>query len=440
MRIHTVYLDSDSPAAVESVFNRKGTLFNEGVEKTTRKIIADIRMRGVSSLLEYSRKFDAPELETIAVSREEIESAESLPEHLAALNQAIERVRRFHKKQLDVITAGCAQHDDGSWSWGFKDESGAQMGQRMRPLRRVGIYVPGGKADYPSSVVMNCVPAQVAGVSELVLCSPAKPGGSLSPGVLAACRLLKIQEVYKLGGAQAIAAMAFGIGTPQVDKIVGPGNPYVNAAKRAVWGVVGLDAFAGPSEVCIIADDRANPAWAAADWLTQLEHSADCSGFIITMSIEMADRIKDEALKQAEDAPRKEILFAALRQNAAVFIASDMEEACDLANRIAPEHLTLMVEDAEKWEPRIAEAGCVYLGDYSPQSAGDYVIGPSHTLPTARAARFASPVSVLEFIKLNSVTSLTYEALKEMTNAIQAFGEMEGFPAHAGAASIRLKE
>jgi histidinol dehydrogenase len=432
MRLRTVYLDSDTPSAVESVINRQRTLFSEEAERAARKILEQVRFLGESALLEYTRKFDAPDIESIKVTEQELSGAE--PPVADEIRLSIARVRRFHEEQMRVLMQGW----EANRTWAFEDDYGNRMGQRLVPIRRVGVYVPGGKADYPSSVVMNCVPALVAGVEEIVVCSPPGRDGSLSSSVLFACAELGIREVYKLGGAQAIAAMAFGIGMDRVDKIVGPGNAYVNAAKRMVWGLVGLDCFAGPSEVCIIADESASPEWVAADLLTQLEHSDDCAGFVVALSEEVLERVKAAVLAQAETASRRETIHAALQDHSAFFLASSCEEACDLANRIAPEHLTLMVREPETWLPLIRAAGCVYLGDRTPQAAGDYLLGPSHTLPTARAARFASPLSVLEFLKLISVSRMSDDGLIALGHSIIALAETEGFSSHAAGVTQRL--
>lgn len=432
MRLRTVYLDSDTPSAVESVINRQSTLFNEEAERAARKIIEQVRFLGEGALLEYTRKFDAPDIQSIKVADQELSSA--APPVAEVIRLAIARVRRFHEKQLRTLLQGWGPDR----AWAFQDEHGNSTGQRLVPVRRVGVYVPGGKADYPSSVVMNCVPALVAGVEEIVVCSPPKRDGSLSPSVLFACAELGIREVYKLGGAQAIAAMAFGIGMERVDKIVGPGNAYVNAAKRMVWGLVGLDCFAGPSEVCIIADDSARPEWVAADLLTQLEHSEDCAGFVISLSEEVLEQVKSAVLAQMDSAPRRDTILAALRDHSAFFLAPNREEACDLANLIAPEHLALMVREPDIWLPLIRAAGCVYLGDRTPQAAGDYLLGPSHTLPTARAARFASPLSVLEFLKVMSVSQMGEAGLSALGPPTVSLAESEGFVAHAAGVRCRL--
>lgn len=432
MRLRTVYLDADTPSAVESVINRQSTLLNEEAERAARKILEQVRFLGESALLDYTRKFDAPDIQSIRVTEQELSGAQ--PSVAEEIRLATARVRRFHEEQMRVVSQGWSSEGE----WAFEDAHGNRTGQRVVPIRRVGVYVPGGKADYPSSVVMNCVPALVAGVEQVVVCCPPNRDGSLPPSVLFACAELGIREVYKLGGAQAIAAMAFGIGMERVDKIVGPGNAYVNAAKRMVWGLVGLDSYAGPSEACIVADDGANPEWVAADLLTQLEHSEDCVGFVIALSEDILERAKKETMEQVESAPRRDAIVAALRDHSAFFLAPNREEACGLANRIAPEHLTLMVREPEEWLSHIRTAGCVYLGDRTPQAAGDYLLGPSHTLPTARAARFASPLNVLEFMKVMSVSRMSEAGLRALGPPTIALAESEGFPAHAEGVKKRL--
>lgn len=434
MRLRTVYLDADTPSAIESVINRQSTLLNEEAERAARKIIEQVRFLGEEALLEYTRKFDAPEIQSIRVTKEEL--ADARPSIAEAIRVAIARITRFHEEQLRIVKRGWAKGD----AWVYEDEYGNQTGQRITPIRRVGVYVPGGKASYPSSVVMNCVPALVAGVEQIVVCCPPNRDGSLPESVLFACAELGIHEVYKLGGAQAIAAMAFGVGMERVDKIVGPGNAYVNAAKRMVWGLVGLDCYAGPSEVCIIADNEANPDWVAADLVTQLEHSEDCAGFVIALSEEMLELSQRATLEHAETAKRKDTILTALYDHSAFFLAPSREDACDLANRIAPEHLTLMVRDPEQWLPQIRCAGCVYLGDQTPQTLGDYLLGPSHTLPTARAARFASPLNVLEFLKVMSVSQASDAGLKALSQPTVALAEAEGFSAHAEGVRTRLAQ
>ncbi len=417
------------------------------VRETVEAILRDVRVRGDAAVLEIARRFDAPDLQTLKVSSGEIDTAvDALPKaHLAALELAARRIREFHEAQLAALTRGWSKIP-GGWGWSIDAETGhpctygvsGSEGQRWLPLARVGGYVPGGKASYPSSVLMNLIPAQVAGVQDLCFASPARPDGTLPPSVLAAAHIAGVREIYKIGGAAAITAMALGTETIQsVQKIVGPGNAYVNEAKRQLWGQVGLDQYAGPSEVCVLIDETANPEWAAADWLTQVEHSEDNAGFLIALSREALQRTIEAAERQIEDAPRGAVLQEALRRYGAAFLCTSMEEACTLVDALAPEHLTLMVERPEDALARIRNSGCILVGDYTPQSAGDFVSGPSHTLPTATGARFGSPLNVLDFLKVQSIGRLSEANLRHLTLTIEAFGEMEGFPAHARGATIR---
>jgi len=309
----------------------------------------------------------------------------------------------------------------------------------MSPLSLAGVYVPGGNATYPSSVIMNAVPALVAGVPSIAVTTPARPDGTLHPAVLCALRLAGISKAFKIGGASAIAALALGTETvTRVDKVVGPGNRFVNEAKRQLWGQVGVDGYAGPSEVCVLIDDTANAAFAAADLITQVEHAPDNAGFLVALSRRKLDEVLAEVTRQVAVAPRGETISAALANESLAIVARDLSEAVDIVNAIAPEHLTLAVADPLRAMEGIRNAGCMLLGEYTPESAGDFVLGPSHTLPTSGAARFGSPVNVLDFLKVQSVTRLTRSDLLPLTPVIEAFGEMEGFPGHGFGASVRF--
>lgn len=405
-----------------------------GVEEAVAKIIADVRQRGDAALLEGARRFDCPHLESILVTELEWESAgEGLTEfHAEAIRAALKRVTDFHlsqKARLDLA------YPEGRWTL-----QGQNVGQRLLVLESAGIYVPGGLAFYPSSVVMNVGPARAAGVPRIVVTTPSSKRGVLHPGILFALRELDVTEVIKAGGAYAIAALALGTEsiTP-VDKIAGPGNRFVNEAKRQLWGAVGLDGYAGSSEVCVLADETANPVFAAADLLTQVEHAEDNAGFLVTLSPGKLDQILAEAERQIAGAPREATLRKALADFGMAFVARNMSEALDLVNLIAPEHLTVAVEDPEPLLPHIKNAGCVLLGEYTPESAGDFAIGPSHTLPTSGAARFGSPVNVLDFVKVQSVSMLSKDDLANLAPIVEAFGEMEGFPAHAFGTTVRFQ-
>ncbi|HEY0866890.1 MAG TPA: histidinol dehydrogenase, partial [Fimbriimonas sp.] len=313
------------------------------------------------------------------------------------------------------------------------------LGQRLIPLRTAGVYVPGGNASYPSSVVMNVIPAQCAGVNAVFVTTPARRDGTLHPAVVAALAYCGVAKAFKVGGAAAIAALALGTETvPRVDKIVGPGNRFVNEAKRQLWGTVGLDGYAGPSEVCVLCDASTDARFAAADLLTQIEHAPDNAGFLVCTDGQKIREILAEVDRQATGARREETMRRALENESLAIIARDEAEACEIVNAIAPEHLSIATREPELTMESIFNAGCILLGEWSPESAGDFVAGPSHTLPTSGAARFGNPVNVLDFLKVQSIIRLDRDDLLEMLPTIQAFGEMEGFPTHAQGASIRF--
>ena len=426
------------------------------------KIVDDVRQRGWKAAIKYTRKFDCPTLKAsqMEVSKKEIDQARVPDYQHDAIVKSIERVRAFHEKQLSMITKGWKQiyverlEKVRAWEWrmpaGDRESTGFE-GQRLIPLASTGVYVPGGKANYPSSVIMNCVPALVSGVERVMICTPPREDGFISPAVLVAARELGIETIVKCGGAQAVALMAFGpqgqgeasprFDWGEVDKIVGPGNKWVNEAKRQLWGQVGLDTFAGPSEVCVVVDETANPAYAAADWLTQVEHAEDNVGLLITTTREVADQIVAEAERQLKGVPRESVMREALRHHGLI-VAGPPADYCGpiTASSLAVEHVNLMVRDVESALNSVTDGGCVLLGDYTPQSAGDFVSGPSHTLPTGGAARFGSPVNVMDFLKFQSISCLTREDLQELLPTIEAFGEMEGFPQHARGARIRFED
>ncbi len=402
------------------------------------EIVEDVRRRGDEALLDSARRFDAPGLDTVWVAREEIEQASLPPDETAALEHAAQRVLEFHREQVRRLTLGWEGAD--FWSAGGADFAQPGIGQRLLPVGSAGIYVPGGRAAYPSSVLMNALPAVAAGVGRIVVATPARPDGTLAPGLLVAMRLCGVTEAVKVGGAAAIAALA--LGTPslrRVDVIAGPGNRFVNEAKRRLWGAVGLDGFAGPSEVCVLVDAGTNARFAAADLLTQIEHAPDNVGFLVGTDEAKLREVLAEAEAQAATAERRDTLARALEHSMA-FLARDEVQAAEIVDAIAPEHLSVATAEPERWLGRIRNAGCVLLGEWTPESAGDFVAGPSHTLPTAGAARFQSPVSALSFLKLQSVIHLGREELRGLAPTIAAFGRMEGFPAHARGATIRFEE
>jgi histidinol dehydrogenase len=393
-----------------------------GIEETVKRIIADVAARGDEALLESARRFDSPHVNRVVIERDEIANAPQIP----ALEVAADRIRSFHDEQFRRLS------DAMEWS-----RHG--VGQRMVPLTRVGVYVPGGKASYPSSVLMNVLPARAANVSDVVIASPVGPDGKIPASVLRAAGLCGVTEIVGVGGAAAIASLALGTESIlPVDKIVGPGNKFVNEAKRQLWGRVGLDGYTGPSEVCVFADEGANPAYAAADLLCQIEHSEDNAAFLITVSDRMLQRILPEIHRLLSEAPRAEIIRSALEGNSCAIVARSTEEAVEIINAIAPEHLSLMGESAEAVYSSVRNAGCILIGDYTPQSAADWVLGPSHTLPTSRAARFGSPVNVLDFLKVQSVSNIDRNLLEHLGPTLAEFGRIEGFPMHARAAALRL--
>ncbi len=400
---------------------------NPDIERIVREIIADVRARGDHALLELSRRFDSSELTGIEVTADAWNKAEDqIPQELKkAITMASENIASFHEKQKKT-------------SW-LDSQPDKVLGQIVRPLDRVGVYVPGGTASYPSTVLMTVIPAFVAGVREIVLCTPARKDGTVHPLVLFAAKVSGVSRIVTVGGAQAVAAMAFGTETvPSVDKIVGPGNLYVNIAKKLLWGVVDIDMLAGPSEVCVVADDGANPRFAALDMLTQAEHDTDSAAYLITPSLELAYAIQAEIELQLQSLPRREILREALESSGVIIVTESMDQAYELANLAAPEHLALMVRDPLAALGKIKNAGAVLMGDYSPQSLGDYMAGPSHTLPTSGTARFASPLNVDTFLKKSSFIYYTKDALAELASPITAFARAEGFEAHAAAVEARL--
>jgi len=418
-----ILFDEFSPEVARRLSHRAAVRDGE-TERLVAEIIDDVRHRGDAALLDSARRYDAPSLESIVVSEAEIAAAQVSADALTALQLAHDRVLDFHRQQ--------ASRALGDW----RSDKGS-VGQRILPLSRVGIYVPGGRAAYPSSVFMNVLPARAAGVSDVLVTSPAQADGTLPDSVLVALRLAGVTRAYKVGGAAAIAALALGTeSVPRVDKVAGPGNRFVNEAKRQLWGQVGVDGYAGPSEVCVIADDAASAAFAAADLLTQIEHAPDNVAFLITVSIAKRAEILAEIEAQLVGARHEDSMRVALSHSIAV-VVPDLIAAADVANTIAPEHLSVAVADPDALLPLLRNAGCVLLGEHSPESAGDYVAGPSHTLPTGGAARWQSPVNVLDFVKIQSIIQLGAEELAGLIPAIDTLATLEGFPAHARGATIR---
>ncbi len=399
-------------------------------EERVREILRNVRERGDDALIEYTARFDKAALtpETLRVSEAEIEAAyrEVEGDFIRAIQKARDNIAAFHRKQL---------HN----SWLETAEDGTILGQLLRPLERAGIYVPGGTANYPSSVLMNAVPAQVAGVGEIVMVAPPNSNGKLQASTLVAAAEAGITEIYKLGGAQAIAALAYGTETiRKVDLITGPGNIYVTLAKKMVYGLVNIDMLAGPSEILVIADESANPVYVAADLLSQAEHDVLASAVLLTPSRKLAQTVQQEISRQAAYLSRKEIMTASLRDYSAIIVTRDMDEAVDLANRYAPEHLELSVEAPFEILGKIRNAGAIFLGHYTPEPVGDYIAGPNHVLPTGGTARFYSPLNVDTFMKKSSIISYSSGRLFEQGPDIIKLAETEGLDAHANAIRVRL--
>jgi histidinol dehydrogenase len=390
------------------------------VQKTVRRILADVRKRGDAAVREYTKKFDGVSPREFKLTRENLDA---IPGQQAdALRAAHQRIKTFHEKQLQK-------------SWDYTDADGTRLGQRVSALERVGLYVPGGKAAYPSSVLMNAVPAKVAGVRELVMVSP-----NPNPLVLAAAALAGVDRVVGIGGAQAIGALAYGTKSiARVDKIVGPGNAYVAEAKRQVFGEVGIDMLAGPSEILVISDGAAPPDWVAMDLFSQAEHDESAQAIVLSPSEDFLNAVEASVRRLLPDMERKKIIAAALKARGALILTRDLEDACAVANRIAPEHLELLVENPEAWLPMLTRVGAVFLGRWSSEAIGDYCAGPNHVLPTGGTARFSSPLGVYDFQKRTSVIAVSKDAALTLGKIAKTLAEGEGLSAHARAAEMRFK-
>lgn len=425
----------DSKEALEALLltlKERGNMDTGEAALIAKEIVKRVRAEGDKALFEYTQKFDCPFMDAtnVLVTEREMKAAfEGLSKDLQdAMLLSAKRIEAFHEKQKQN-------------TWIDIKENGEILGQRVMPLETVGVYVPGGKAAYPSSVLMNVIPAKVAGVSRIVMTTPANKEGKLSQEVLAAAYIAGVTEVYKIGGAQAVAALAFGTETiPKVDKIVGPGNIYVALAKREVFGYVGIDSIAGPSEILIVADESATPAFLAADLLSQAEHDQLASSILITPCKSLAEKVQKEVSRFYEQLPRQEILKESLKDYSKIVIVENLEAACHLANRIAPEHLELAVEAPFEVLTKIKNAGAIFLGHYTPEPVGDYMAGPNHVLPTNGTARFFSPLGVDDFVKKSSILSFTKEALVPLGESIVKFAKSENLYAHALSVQVRLDE
>jgi len=403
---------------------------DESVDRAVAAILADVKVRGDAAVVEYTNRFDrldAVTLGELELSHNELKQAlDGLPVvQREALEIAARRVRSYHEHQP-------------LQSWQYEDADGSLLGQKVTPLDRVGLYVPGGKASYPSSVLMNAIPAKVAGVKELIMVVPT-PGGERNPLVLAAAALAGVDRVFCIGGAQAVGALAYGTATvPQVDKIVGPGNAYVAAAKRRVFGVVGIDMVAGPSEILVICDGKTDPDWVAMDLFSQAEHDELAQAILLCPDAGYIDQVAASIEKLLPTMPRKEVIRASLENRGALILVRDLDEACAIANRIAPEHLELSLADADAWVEKIHHAGAIFIGPNTSESLGDYCAGPNHVLPTSGSARFSSPLGVYDFQKRSSLIRISQAASKTLGRIASTLAKGEGLPAHARSAEYRV--
>lgn len=429
--MRTVYLTEDTKADIlENLLKRSPNSYG-AYEASVAAILADVRKKRDAALFEYTQKFDGATInaENIVVTKEEIDEAYAAvePELVEVIRKALVNIRDYHAKQKQ-------------YSWFDSTPNGTILGQKVTPLNRVGVYVPGGKAAYPSSVLMNVVPAKVAGVSEIIMTTPPGKDGKINPGTLVAANEAGVDIIYKVGGAQAIGAMAYGTESiRKVDKIVGPGNIYVALAKKAVYGHVSIDSIAGPSEILVIADETAKPRYVAADLLSQAEHDEMASAILITTSEELAKQVSEEVDRFVAQLSRKEILQKSLDNYGYILIAKDLEEAVETANEIASEHLEIVTKDPFMVMTKIRNAGAIFLGEYSSEPLGDYFAGPNHVLPTNGTAKFFSPLGVDDFIKKSSIISYSREALEPIHEDIIKFANAERLTAHANSIKVRFE-
>lgn len=410
------------------ILDRKENVFN--VADAVSEIIKTVRAKGDEALFEYSRKFDRVELSSLEVTKEEIENALNLvePEFIEILREAKENIYAFHSRQVRN-------------SFLISEKEGVIIGQKVIPIEKVGLYVPGGTAAYPSSVLMNAIPAKIAGCDEIVMVTPPAKDGSVAPAILAAASVAGVDRIFKVGGAQAVAALAYGTeSVPSVDKIVGPGNAYVAEAKKQVFGRVSIDMIAGPSEILVIADKDNDPICVAADLLSQAEHDKNATAVLVTDNRELAAAVSLELERQIPMLSRAEIARASVDNNGKIIITEDIDEAIFVANGLAPEHLELCLDDPFKYLDKIKNAGSIFMGKYCPEALGDYFAGPNHTLPTSGTARFSSPLSVDDFVKKTQFSYYTKDALEAVAKKVEFFANKEGLGAHAKSAVIRFEE
>ncbi len=412
----------------DEIFAR-GTAVTD-VSAIVSDIIDNVKAKGDAALFEYCRKFDKADLDSLEISEEEIQEAfESVePRFIEILEKAAANIRAFHEKQVRN-------------SFIINDKDGIVIGQKIIPIEKAGLYVPGGTAAYPSTVLMDSIPAKIAGCSELCITTPPNAEGKINPVILAAAKIAGVDRIFKVGGAQAIAALAYGTeSVPKVDKIVGPGNAFVAEAKKQVYGLVSIDMIAGPSEILIVADGKSNPKFVAADLLSQAEHDKMASAVLVTDSMDFARAVSDELERQIPLLPREEIARASIDNNGKIIVSDNLMRAIDIANEIAPEHLELCVDNPFDYLDKIKHAGSIFMGRYCPEALGDYYAGPNHTLPTTGTARFSSPLSVDDFVKKTQYTYYTEDALKRVADDVAFFAEKEGLSAHARSATVRFED
>ncbi len=421
-----IYKYGDVPNS--EIFARDNIASN--VEGIVTDIIANVRKNGDKALFEYSKKFDKVDLPSLEVTSEEIDEAFQIADKdfIEVVKEAAENIREFHKRQVRN-------------SFVISEKDGVVTGQKVTPIERVGLYVPGGTAAYPSTVLMDSIPAKIAGCTQIVMVTPPSKDGKVNPNILAAAKIAGVDRIFKVGGAQAVAALAYGTESiPEVDKIVGPGNAFVAEAKKQVFGKVAIDMIAGPSEILIVADSTCNPKHVAADLLSQAEHDKMASAVLVTDSEEFALLVSNELERQIPLLPREEIARASIDNNGKIIVAKNLMLAIDIANEIAPEHLEICVDNPFDYLDKIKHAGSIFMGKHCPEALGDYFAGPNHTLPTSGTARFSSPLSVDDFVKKSQFTYYTKDALSKVADKVAMFAEKEGLSAHAKSATIRFED
>ncbi len=412
--------------SADEIFARGKTSFD--VADIVTDIIENVKQNGDKALFEYCEKFDKAKLTSLEVSAAEIDEAFKAvePRFIEILKKAAENIREFHKKQVRN-------------SFIINEQDGIVTGQKVTPIEKVGLYVPGGTAAYPSTVLMDSIPAKIAGCNEICITTPPSSDGKVNPVILAAAKIAGVDRIFKIGGAQAVAALSYGTETiPKVDKIVGPGNAFVAEAKRQVFGRVSIDMIAGPSEILVIADSKSDPRFVAADLLSQAEHDKMASAVLVTDSMDLANKVSEEIEKQLKELPREEIARISIDTNGKIIVADDIADVIAVSNEIAPEHLELCVDNPFDYLDKIKNAGSIFMGRYCPEALGDYFAGPNHTLPTSGTARFSSPLSVDDFVKKSQYTYYTKEALSKVAEDVAFFAEKEGLSAHARSATVRF--